>query len=186
MSSYSAELKAALLADFSGKNDDTTQWIKAMKAYIALNSTLYSSDATKIMTTLNKMSNRSGAPYTKTWYDILANTSVANSEKTFDKFIQNFESTFYPFDSKATTHTKLSKLVQKSFKEKDRKINDGFQWFITDYQNLSLKSGIKEKASLIKYFSLGVDQKIATMILSMSNIPTTSKGWVEQAKIFHV
>ena len=157
-----------------------------MKAYFTLNPTLYSSDATKIMTTLNKMGNGSGAPYTETWYNILADTSITNSEKTFDKFIQNFETKFYTFDSKATAHTDLSKLVQKSFKEKDRKINDGFQHFITNFQNLSLKSGIKEEATLIEYFSLEVDQKIATMILSMSNILTTSKGWVDQAKIFHM
>ena len=51
MSSHTAELKAALPSDFSGKNDDATQWIKAMKAYFTLNATLYSSDAAKIMTT---------------------------------------------------------------------------------------------------------------------------------------
>ena len=136
MSTHSTELKAALPADFSGKNNDATQWIKVMKAYFALNPMLYSSDAAKIMTTLNKMINRSGAPYAETWYDILADTSIANSEKTFNKFIQNFEPTFYPFNSKATTCTELSKLIQRSFKEKDRKINNGFQQFITDFQNL--------------------------------------------------
>ena len=56
MSSHSAELKATLPSDFSGKNDDATRWIKAMKAYFTLNTTLYSSDTAKIMTTLNKMS----------------------------------------------------------------------------------------------------------------------------------
>ena len=103
----------------------------------------------------------------------------------FNKFIQNFESTFYPFNSKVTAHTNLSKLVQRSFNEKNGEINDSFQCYITDFQNLSLKSGIKEEPSLIKYFLLRVDQKITTMILSMSNIPTTAKGWVDQEKIFH-
>ena len=66
MSSHTAELKAALPLDFSGKKDDATRWIKAMKAYFTLNATLYSSDAAKIMTTLNKMSGGRGAPYTET------------------------------------------------------------------------------------------------------------------------
>ena len=185
MSSHPSELKAALPADFSGKNDDATQWIKAMKAYFTLNSTLYSSDAAKIMTTLNKMSSGRGAPYAKTWYDRMADTSITNSEKTFDKFTLNFESMFYPFDTQVTAHNKLLTLRQTSFKEKNRETNDGFQQYITDFQNLSMKSGMKEELSLISQFSLGLDQKITSMILSMSPIPTMVKGWINQAKIFH-
>ena len=83
-----------------------------MKAYFTLNSTLYSSDAAKIMTTLNKMSGGRGAPYAKTWYDKMADTSIANSEKTFNKFTLDFESTFYPFDTQVTTHNKLLALRQ--------------------------------------------------------------------------
>ena len=185
MSSHPSKLKAALPADFSGKNDNATQWIKAMKAHFTLNSTLYSSDAAKIMTTLNKMSNRRGAPYAETWYDRMADTSIANSKKTFDKFTLDFESTFYPFDTQVTTHNKLLALRQMSFKEKNRETNDRFQQYITDFQNLSMKSGMKEELSLISQFSLRLDQKITSMILSMSPIPTMVKGWINQAKIFH-
>ena len=185
MSSHPSELKAALLADFSGKNDDATRWIKAMKAYFSLNSTLYSSDAAKIMTTLNKMSNGRGAPYAETWYDKMADTSIANSEKTFDKFTSDFESMFYPFDTQVTAHNKLFTLRQTSFKEKNGETNDGFQQYITDFQNLSMKSRMKEELSLISQFSLRLDQRITNMILSMSPIPTMVKGWIDQAKIFH-
>ena len=88
MSSHSAELKAALPADFSGKDEDATRWIKAMKAYFILNTTLYSSDAAKIMTMLNKMSRGRGAPYAENWYDKLADTSIPNTKKTFDKCLR--------------------------------------------------------------------------------------------------
>ena len=185
MSSHTAELKATLPADFSGKNNDATQWIKAMKAYFTLNATLYSSDAAKIMTTLNKMSSGRGAPYAKTWYDKMADTSITNSEKTFDKFTLDFKSTFYPFDAKVTTYNELLSLRQKSFKEKNGNINDSFQQYITNFQNLSMKAGMKEEFPLISQFSLGLDQKIADMILSMFSIPTTIKGWIDQSKIFH-
>ena len=76
-------------------------------------------------------------------------------------------------------------LRQTSFKEKSGETNDGFQQYITDFQNLSMKSGMKEELSLIGQFSLGLDQKITSMILSMSPIPTMVKGWINQAKIFH-
>ena len=156
-----------------------------MKAYFTLNSTIYSSNAAKIMTTLNKMSSGRGAPYAETWYDRMADTSIANSEKTFNKFTLDFESTFYPFNTQVTAHNKLLTLRQTSFKEKTGETNNGFQQYITDFQNLSMKSGIKEELSLISQFSLRLDQKITSMILSMSPIPTTVKGWIDQAKIFH-
>ena len=185
MSSHTTALKAALSADFSGKNNDTTRWIKAMKAYFTLNSTFYSSDTAKIMTTLNKMSGERGASYAETWYDKMADSSIANSKKTFDKFTLDFESTFYPFDTKVTAHNQLLSLRQMSFKEKNGDTNNGFQQYITDFQNLPMKDGMKEEFSLISQFSLGLDQKIADMILSMSSIPTTIKGWIDQSKIFH-
>ena len=156
-----------------------------MKVYFTLNATLYSSDAAKIMTTLNKMSSGRGAPDAETWYDKMANTSIANSEKTFDKFTLDFESMFYPFNTQVTAHNKLLALRQTSFKEKNGETNDGFQQYITNFQNLSMKSRMKEELSLISQFSLRLDQKIMSMILSMSPMPTSVKGWIDQAKIFH-
>ena len=185
MSSHTAELKAALPSDISGKNDNATHWIKAMKAYFTLNATLYSSDATKIMTTLSKMSRGRGAPYAETWYDRMADNTVPNTEKTFNKFVNDFESTFYPFDTKITAHNQLQALRQRSFKEKDGSTIDGFQQYITDCQNLSMKAGTKDECNLISQFSLGLDQKLSEMILSMSSVPTTSRGWINQSKIFH-
>ena len=101
------------------------------------------------MTTLNKMSNGRGVPYAETWYDKMADTSITNSEKTFNKFTLDFESTFYPFNTQVTAHNKLLMLRQTSFKEKNGETNDGFQQYITDFQNLSMKSRMKEELSLI-------------------------------------
>ena len=74
----------------------------------------------------------------------MAKTSIANSEKTFEKFTQDFETTFYPFDTKVTTHNELLSLWQTSFKEKNGATKDSFQQYITNFQNLSMKAGIKE------------------------------------------
>ena len=115
----------------------------------------------------------------------MVDISISNSKKTFKKFTQNFESTLYPFNTNATTHTELSKLMQTFFKEKNSDINDRFQQYITNFQNLSLKTRIKEESTLIGHFSLSLDQKIASMILSMATPPTTVNRWVKQAKIFH-
>ena len=48
-----------------------------------------------------------------------------------------------------------------------------------------MKAGTKDKFNLISQFSLGLDQKLSEMILSMSSVPTTIKGWIDQSKVFH-
>ena len=184
MSTKATELKAALPADFSGEPSDAVRWIKAMKAYFSINSTIYTSDTDKVMTILNKMSKGCRVSFSEMWYDRMADTSIANSEKTFDKFASNFESTFFPYDTKATARFELTKLAQKSFKCPDGVMDDGFQKYITDFQNLASKAGISDDVTLIHQFSLGLDQQLATMILSMSSIPTTVAKWIEQAKVF--
>ena len=156
-----------------------------MKAYFSINSTIYTSDTDKVMTTLNKMSKGCGVSFSEMWYDRMVDTSIANSEKTFDKFASNFKSTFFPYDTKATARFELTKLAQKSFKRPDGVMDDGFQKYITDFQNLASKAGISDDVTLIDQFSLGLDQQLATMILSMSSIPTTVAKWIEQAKVFH-
>ena len=115
----------------------------------------------------------------------MSNAAIDAKEKTFDKFTENFETTFYSFDIKATACSNLAKLTQKTFREKDRTFNDGFQKFITDFQNLATKAGISDKTTLIDHFSLRIDQQIATIILSMSSIPTMLHEWIEKAKTFH-
>ena len=156
-----------------------------MKAYFFINSSIYTSDIDTVMTTLNKMSKGCGVSFSEMWYDKMVDTSVANSEKTFDKFTSNFESTFFPYDTKATTRFELTKLAQKSFKCPDGIMDDGFQKYITNFQNLASKAGISNDVTLINQFSLGLDQQLATMILSMSSIPTIIAKWIEQAKVFH-
>ena len=115
-----------------------------MKAYFSINSTIYTSDTDKVMTMLNKMSKGRGVSFSEMWYDKMVDTSIANSEKTFDKFASNFESTFFLYDTKATAHFKLTKLAQKSFKHPDGIMDDRFQKYITDFQNLASKAGISD------------------------------------------
>ena len=156
-----------------------------MKAYLSINSSIYTSDTDKVMTTLNKMSKGCGVSFLEMWYDKMVDASITNSEKTFDKFALNFESTLFPYNTKATACFELTKLAQKTFKRPDSILDDGFQKYITDFQNLASKAGISDDVTLIDQFSLGLDQQLATKILSMSLIPTTVAKWIEQAKIFH-
>ena len=185
MSTTTPELKAALPADFLGEPADTMRWMKAISAYFLINASIYNTDEQKITLTLNKMSKGREVPFSKMWYDKLANTTVAATEKTFEKFVENFNTTFFPFDTKATARFELTKLAQKAFKRSDGITDDGFQKYITDFQNLSARAGITDEVTLIDQFSLGLDQQLTTMILSMATSPTTVTAWIEQAKTFH-
>ena len=156
-----------------------------MKAYFTLNSTLYSSNEDKVTTTLNKMSEGRGANFAEMWYDKLADPSIPAADKTFNKFAKNFETTFYSFDTRATAHLELSKLVQKSTRTSDRTTDNEFQKYITDFLNITSKAGITDDITLIDQFSLGLDQHLTIMILSMTPIPTTIKDWIDRAKTFH-
>ena len=115
----------------------------------------------------------------------MVDTSITNTEKTFNKFTSNFESTFFPYDIKATACFELTKLTQKSFKCPDGVMDDGFQKYITNFQNLASKAGITNDITLIDQSFLGLNQQLSTMILSMSSIPTTITQWIEKAKVFH-
>ena len=179
------EFKVALPTDFSGDPADSIHWIKAMRAYFTINSKLYSTDKIKVMTTLNKLSKGRGINFSEMWYDMMSNATIDAKEKTFDKFAENFKTTFYPFNIKATAHSNLAKLTQKTFREEDGTFNDGFQKSITNFQNLATKAGTSDKTILIDHFSLGINQQITTMILSMFTIPTMLYEWIEKAKTFH-
>ena len=118
---------------------------------------MYTSDTDKVMATLNKISKGRRVSFSKMWYDKMADTSVANSEKTFDKFASNFEFTFFPYDTKATTRFELTKLAQKSFKCPDSVMDDGFQKYITDFQNLASKAGTVSPTTLPLLTSSSLD-----------------------------
>ena len=79
------EFKAGLPEVFSGKNDNTTHWLLAMKAYFVINATIYMDDATTVLIFLNKLSKGRGATFAEGWYMKLANPGIPDSEKTFKK-----------------------------------------------------------------------------------------------------
>ena len=106
----------------------------------------------------------------------MADSSIHSSEKTFNKFAENFKTTFYPFDTKATARLDLSKFVQKTTHLPNGTTNDGFQQYITDFQNLTSKAGITDDITLIDQFSLGVDQQIATMMTSSLSSKCVTKN----------
>ena len=94
------EFKAGLLETFSGKNDDATCWLLAMKAYFTMNDEIYKDKKTTVLVFLNRMSQGRGGTFAEGWYLKLANPAIPESEKTFKKLCTAFEDTFIPKDTK--------------------------------------------------------------------------------------
>ena len=57
------KFKAGLPKDFSGKNDNATHWLLAMKAYFVINEKVYTEDVTTVLIFLNKLSKGRGATF---------------------------------------------------------------------------------------------------------------------------
>ena len=94
------EIKAGLLEDFSGKNEDAMCWLLAMKAYFGMNNEIYKDDKTIVLVFLNKMSKGRGGTFAEGWYIKLVNPAIPDSEKTLKKPCDTFEETFIPKDIK--------------------------------------------------------------------------------------
>ena len=110
------EFKAGLPEDFSGRNEDATRWLLAMKAYFIINERVYTEDATTVLIFLNKLSKGRGATFAEGWYMKLANSGIPDSEKTFKKLCKAFEEAFIPKDIKDRAHQTIHSLNMEMFK----------------------------------------------------------------------
>ena len=176
------EIKVALPADFSRKPTDATCWVKA---YFSINPQIYHNDKIKIATILNKMSLGKGIPFSEIWYDKMENAAIKLADKDLTHFIDDFEKKFCPFDIREKACWDISKLYQKSRKDKDGTPNDGFHNYITAFQNLATKAKFEDKLTASIHFSAGLDWQISTMILFMATLPNNIEGWIKKVKPFH-
>ena len=94
------KIKAGPPEDFSGRNDDATRWLLAMKAYFGMNQEIYKDKKNVVLVFLNKMSKGRGGTFAKGWYLKLINKAIPNEEKTFKKLCDASEETFILKDIK--------------------------------------------------------------------------------------
>ena len=83
------------------------------------------------------MGHGKGVSFSEKWYDKMANAAVKSEEKTFEKFVMDYDQNFNPFDTKVKAHHDISRLFQKLGKDEDRTLNDGFQEYINEFENLA-------------------------------------------------
>ena len=156
-----------------------------MNAYFSINPTVYKNNKIKIALIFSKMGTEKEVTFSKTWYNKMANTTIKPEETTLVKFMDDYNKNFCPFNIKERAHRDISRLYQKPGKDKDGTPNNGFQDYISEFQNLVTKAKFKDKLTACTLFSAGLDQQISTMILSMATLPDTLEEWLDKAKVFH-
>ena len=178
------EFKAGLPEDFSGKNDDATQWLLAMKAYFVTNAGIYTEDATTVLIFLNKLSKGRGATFAEGWYMKLANPVIPKSEKTFKKLCKAFEEAFVPKDIKDQAHQTVYSLSMDLF-------NRDFDKYSTAFNLAQVCSGVDDNSILTDAFQQGVTQQL-TIMMTAAALPDGQEKtswkweqWLDKAGEFY-
>ena len=84
--------------NFSGKGEDATRWLMAMKAYFRMHQDYYDDEERIIMIFLSKLTNGRASTFAKGWYRKLTNPSISDSEIMANKLYEAFADTFIPRD----------------------------------------------------------------------------------------
>ena len=176
------EFKAGLPEDFSGKNDDATRWLLAMKAYFIINDKVYTEDATTVLIFLNKLSKGRGATFAEGWYMKLANPGIPDSEKTFKKLCKAFEEAFIPKDLKDRARQTVYSLNMDQF-------NGDFDEYSTAFKLAQACCRVDDDSILVDALQRGVTQQLTVMMTSttLSDGQTSWKWeqWLDKAGEFY-
>ena len=136
------EIKAGLLDDFSGRNEDATQGLLAINAYFGMNKAIYKDKKNVVLVFLNKISKGRGGTFTEGWYIKLVNPAIPKSEKTFKKLCDAFEETFIPKDIKDQAHQTVYSLSMDQF-------NGDFNQYATTFRLAQACSGVDLNSILV-------------------------------------
>ena len=149
--------KAGLLEDFSGKNDDATHWLLAMKAYFAINDKIYKDKKTTMLIFPNKLSKGRGGTFAEGWYLNLANLANLESEKTFKKLCSAFEEIFVLKDIKDRACQTIYFLNMDMF-------NGDFDEYATTFKLAQVHSGVDLDSILVDTLRQGVTNQLTVMM----------------------
>ena len=137
-----------------------------------MNSSVYN-DKAKLLIALNKMIKGREKPFSEGWFYKLNDTTIPDSEKTWDKMVASFKTTFYPFDIQNKARKAMNCLVQNL-----RDHEEGFQKYVVDFQLATAQTGIKDEETLIEAFTTRLDPSLGQMVLSIKDIPTMLNEWI--------
>ena len=137
------ELKAGLSRNFSGWEEDANLWLLAMKAYFAMNPSLYE-EKNWILAFLNKMDAGCGKSFAKGWLMKCTNKTIKDKDQTFAKIEANFIGKFIPSDQASKAwHTIIHMQME------DEAFKGDFHKFKSEFELEAAQSGVTDKHILL-------------------------------------
>ena len=143
--------------NFSGKGEDTTRWLMAMKAYFKMHQDYYDNERRITTVFLNKLTTGRAGTFAEGWYVKLTNPSISDSETMVDKLFTTFKETFIPRDIQDQAHQDLYSLSMKQ-------LNGDFDKYSVAFKLAQAHSEIYDDHLLIDALQRGVSYDLAVMM----------------------
>ena len=168
------ELKAGLPENFSGKEEDANLWLLQMKAYFALNLTLYE-EKNRILTFLNKMDKGQGKSFSKGWLMACANPNIKDKDWTFDKIEADFIEKFIPADQASKSRHALMNMQMEG-----DPFHGNFHKFKAEFKLEAARSGVTDEHILMDMLGRVVSANLAFKMTALLKEPKTHKQWLHK------
>jgi hypothetical protein len=166
MSSRDTKLHAGAPVVFDGSIKKASQWLHSIKAYFAVNATVYNTDKKKVITALAYMTEGTALSWSDTFYQLYEGRMARYG--TWADFEKEFRDMFAPADASIVALNKIQKL----------KHQQSLTSYIAKFCTLMAVVNIKESHVLIHMFNLGLNNNLLRTIHMMGDIPTNFNKYV--------
>ena len=173
------ELKAGLPGNFSGREEDANLWLLQMKAYFALNPSLYEKK-NQILAFLNKMDQGRGKSFSEGWLMKCADSNVKDEDQTFLKIKANFIEKFIPSDCTSKAQHSLAHMRMEG-----EPFNSDFHRFKSEFELEAARSGVTDEHILMDMLGRAVSSNLAFKMMALLKEPKTHKLWLHKAGQFY-
>lgn len=163
------EIKIGTPSVFDGDRKKMKQFIAEVKLYLTCNQGIYDTDTKKICFALSYMKGGTAGDW-----KMLKIEEYENTFPTWEQFLQSLENAFSAADEAGEARTQLKLLKQTGDADE----------YISKFQILASKSGIKEDSALIEYFMEGLTPKIVEKMHDREKVPTTIADWYKYAAAY--
>jgi hypothetical protein len=166
MSTHDTKLRAGAPIAFNGSIKKASQWLHSVKAYFAVNTTVYNTDEKKVITALTYMTEGMAAAWSDTFYQLCKGRTTKYG--TWVDFKKEFRDMFIPADASIVALNKIQKLKQQK----------SLTSYVAEFCALEAVANIKESHVLIHMFNLGLNNNLLCTIHMMGEIPTDFDKYV--------
>jgi len=166
------EIKIGTPTVFTGDRKETQQFLTEVALYLSCNEAVYNNDKKKICFALSYM--KGGTAGDWKLLKIKEYTKPDGAFPTWDAFKESVEQAFSAADEAGDARTQMRLLKQTTDADD----------YISKFQILASKSGIREDAALIEYFMEGLNPKIVEKMHDRETVPTTIADWYKFAAAY--